>query len=74
MPEVGIPTMLLGIRANEVSAGRLEAGLRRLEIPIIVRVAHEEILLDSRTIAEDELTVIRDGLLSLSVNSSKVST
>jgi len=57
--------MLLGIRIAGLSAARLEEGLRRLEIPIIARVANDELLLDLRTVAEDELKLIRDGLLSL---------
>ena len=69
LPEVSIPTMLMAVRFAGLSAGRLEAGLRRLEIPIIVRVAHDEILLDFRTIEEEELKLIRDGFLSLALPS-----
>jgi len=65
LPGESIPTMLLGIRIAGLSAARLEEGLRRLEIPIIARVANDELLLDLRTVAEDELKLIRDGLLSL---------
>jgi len=61
--------MLMAVRFAGLSAGRLEAGLRRLEIPIIVRVAHDEILLDFRTIEEEELKLIRDGFLSLALPS-----
>jgi len=66
LPGLSIPTMMLGVRFSELSTGRLEESLRRLEIPIIARVAHDEILLDLRTIEEDELKIIRDGFLSLS--------
>jgi len=65
LPGLSIPTMMLGVRFSELSTGRLEESFRRLEIPIIARVAHDEILLDLRTIEEDELKIIRDGFLSL---------
>jgi L-seryl-tRNA(Ser) seleniumtransferase len=67
LPGMTIPTMLLGIKFSELSAGRLEERLRQLEIPIIVRVANDELLLDLRTIEEDELKLIRDELSSPAV-------
>jgi len=69
LPGLEIPTMMLGVRVAGLSAGRLEERLRRLDVPIIARVANDELLLDLRTIVEDELKMIRDGLLSLSGNS-----
>jgi len=71
LPGLSIPTMMLGIRFSELSTSRLEESLRRLEIPIIARVVHDEILLDLRTIEENELKIIRDGFLSLSVSSKE---
>jgi len=67
LPGMSIPSMLLGIRLAGLSAARLEKRLRGLEIPVIARVANEEILLDLRTIAEEELPLVREGLQSLSV-------
>ena len=32
----------------------MEGGLRKLEVPVIVRVDKDEILIDLRTVAEDE--------------------
>jgi len=60
-----IPTMMVGVRMAGLSAGRLEERLRRLDVPIIVRVANDELLLDLRTVAEDELKLIREGLSAL---------
>ncbi len=68
LPGMEIPTTMVGIRMSGFSAGRLEERLRRLDVPIIVRVANNELLLDLRTIAEDELKLIREGLLSLAEN------
>jgi len=71
LPGLSIPTMMLGIRFSELSTSRLEESLRRLEIPIIARLVHDEILLDLRKIEENELKIIRDGFLSLSVSSKE---
>ncbi|SEL95887.1 L-seryl-tRNA(Sec) selenium transferase [Syntrophus gentianae] len=68
LPGMEIQTTMVGIRMSGFSAGRLEERLRRLDVPIIVRVANNELLLDLRTIAEDELKLIREGLLALAEN------
>ena len=62
MPTQQIPTFLVGITNKKMSASRMEEKLRRLEVPIIVRVDKDEILLDLRTVAEDEFTFIFEGL------------
>jgi L-seryl-tRNA(Ser) seleniumtransferase len=68
LPGMTIPTMLLGVRIAGLSASRLEERLRQLEIPIIARVANDELLLDLRTIGEEELKIIRDELSSPAVS------
>ena len=40
----------------------MEEKLRKLEVPIIVRVDKDEILLDLRTVAEDDFDFIIEGL------------
>ena len=40
----------------------MEEKLRKMEVPIIVRVDKDEILLDLRTVAEDEFGFIVDGI------------
>ncbi|OPY88741.1 MAG: L-seryl-tRNA(Sec) selenium transferase [Smithella sp. PtaU1.Bin162] len=62
LPLEKIPTYLVGIKSGKTSAVRLEAALRRAETPIIVRVDKDEILLDLRTVAEDEFAFILEGL------------
>ncbi|OPY90436.1 MAG: L-seryl-tRNA(Sec) selenium transferase [Syntrophus sp. PtaU1.Bin208] len=68
LPGMEIPTTMVGVRVSGLSAGRLEESLRRLDVPIIVRVANDELLLDLRTVAEDDLQPIREGFLSLAEN------
>ena len=62
LPICEIPTALLAIQPECMSAGALEERLRRLDVPIIARVAEEQVLFDLRTVEEEEFTFIRDGL------------
>ncbi|MDO8442804.1 MAG: L-seryl-tRNA(Sec) selenium transferase, partial [bacterium] len=62
LPTREIPTMLLAIQLEFMSVSSLEERLRRLDVPIIARIAEEQILFDLRTIEEEEFTFVRDGL------------
>jgi len=65
LPTQEIPTALVALRPRSLSAARLEEGLRRLPTPVIARIAEDAVLLDVRTLMEEELGWIRDGLRSL---------
>jgi len=62
LPMQEIETMLVSVRYEGLSSVRLEERLRRLDIPVIARIDEEEVLLDVRTMADDEFLLIRDGL------------
>ena len=62
LPTQKIPTVLVGLKSKKMSARRMEEKLRALEVPIIVRVDKDEVLLDLRTISEDEFLFIAEGL------------
>jgi len=62
LPTQKIPTVLVGIKNKKLPASRMEEKLRKMEVPIIVRVDKDEILLDLRTVAEDEFGFIVDGI------------
>ena len=62
LPTEKIPTFLVGVKNKKMSASRLEAGLRQVAVPVIVRVDKDEILIDLRTVTEDEFTLIIQGL------------
>jgi L-seryl-tRNA(Ser) seleniumtransferase len=62
LPTQKIPTVLVGIKDRKMSASRMEEKLRQLEVPIIVRVAKDEIFIDLRTVAENEFAFIIEGL------------
>jgi seryl-tRNA(Sec) selenium transferase len=44
----------------------MEGGLRKLEVPVIVRVDKDEILIDLRTVAEDEFGFLTYKITSYS--------
>jgi L-seryl-tRNA(Ser) seleniumtransferase len=62
LPTQKIPTVLIGIKSKKMSAGRMEEKLRALAVPVIVRVDKDEVLIDPRTVAEDEFAFIVNGL------------
>jgi L-seryl-tRNA(Ser) seleniumtransferase len=62
LPTQEIPTILLSLVSKHLSPSNLEERLRYLEIPIITRIANDEVLFDLRTIEEEEFSSIRNGL------------
>jgi L-seryl-tRNA(Ser) seleniumtransferase len=68
LPTQQIPTVLVAIKNKKISASRMEEKLRKLEVPLIVRVDKDEILLDLRTVAEDDFAFIIEGLKQITSN------
>ena len=62
LPTQEIPTLLIGLRVAGLSAAFVEERLRRRELPVIVRVADDQLLLDVRTVDPEEFSEIRDAL------------
>ena len=62
LPTQDIPTVVVTVKSEKMTASRMEAKLRQAAVPIIVRVNENEILLDLRTVSEDEFEFVVDGL------------
>ena len=62
LPMQNIPSAVVCVRSANMTPARLEAGLRRAPVPVIVRVDEKEILIDLRTVTEAEFVFIADGL------------
>ena len=62
LPTREIPTSLIALQSGQISSGRLEAELRKLPVPILARIADDEVLLDLRTIENAEFCLITEGL------------
>lgn len=66
MPDVELSTYLVAIKHPNISAEQLARALRTAYSPaIVVRIYQEEILLDVRTITEQEGAIIMDALTTV---------
>jgi len=61
-PGLTLPTRLLAVSRLGCSASALEASLRRLDTPIIARIERDRLVLDLRTVFEDEDAALVHGL------------
>jgi len=64
-PEVKLPTALVAISNEALSASAIAERLRAYAIPIIVRTERDRALIDLRTVATDEEAVILDALAAI---------
>lgn len=65
-PTTELPTALIALRHNSLSPDALDRALRRSEPPVIARIVEDKVLLDMRTVAEDEERELLDILALLS--------
>ena len=64
-PGLTLPTRLLALTHRSLSPDSLESALRRLDPPVIVRIDGARVVLDLRTVFEDEDDVLIGGLLTI---------
>jgi L-seryl-tRNA(Ser) seleniumtransferase len=57
-PGVSLPTVLLAIARDGVTAAAIEAHLRTLDPPIIARIEHDRVVLDLRTVPPEDDDVV----------------
>jgi L-seryl-tRNA(Ser) seleniumtransferase len=63
LPARDIPTWMVAVKRAGLSPSSLGERLRRLPLPVVARIADEEVLLDVRTLDEGDFRAIRDALL-----------
>lgn len=63
MPLHKMPTAVISLGSDKITANELEKRLRDNEIPIITRIFKDRILIDMRTIWEDEFGIIEEALI-----------
>jgi len=62
LPAQYLPTKLIALKPQTMSAESLAAKLRDNEPPIFARIADDEVFLDLRTIREDETKVVENAI------------
>ena len=62
LPAQYIPTKVISLKPQTMSAETLAAKLRENEPPIFARIADDEVLLDLRTIREDETKIVEGAI------------
>ncbi|HYO63270.1 MAG TPA: L-seryl-tRNA(Sec) selenium transferase [Pyrinomonadaceae bacterium] len=65
-PTTHPPTVLVALTHERLSAAALEAALRRARPPVIARILDDRVLLDLRTVADDEEAELVAALTQLS--------
>ena len=62
LPTQQIPTLLVALRSERLSAARIDEKLRALPVPVVARIAEDEILFDPRTLDAEEIPEVRNAL------------
>ena len=64
-PDVYLDGYAVSISSKDKTAEKIEREFRNLDVPIIVRVAHDKILIDVRTILDDDIELLVDEITSV---------
>jgi L-seryl-tRNA(Ser) seleniumtransferase len=62
LPLQELPTMVLAVKPLDLSVNELEENLRKGEPPIISRISKDELILDMRTVLDEEIPFLALGL------------
>ena len=64
-PQVALATVLVALRDDELSAASIEERLRGHRVPVITRTERGFVMIDLRTVAEDEELIILEAIAAL---------
>jgi L-seryl-tRNA(Ser) seleniumtransferase len=64
-PEVKLQTVLIALRGEDMTAESIEARLRANSTPIIARIEQDRVLIDLRTVFEEEERIILDAIAAI---------
>jgi L-seryl-tRNA(Ser) seleniumtransferase len=62
LPLQNLPTIILTIKPVNFSVNSLEENLRKGVPPIITRISKDELILDMRTVFDEEIPLLADGI------------
>ncbi len=66
LPEAEFPTYVVSIKPHTMSVNALEKRLRSASTPVIGRIKEESLLLDARTIMDDQIEPLVDAIINAS--------
>ncbi len=72
LPAVGLPTWVITIRARTLSANALHEMLRRNTPPIISRISGDEVIIDFRTIMDEDIEDLIAGIIKLEKHNKEI--
>lgn len=64
MPEHGLSSWAVTFKPLQIHLSAMEQGLRKLSIPIIGRMENDSLLLDMRTVGDDEIPDLAASLIA----------
>lgn len=64
-PDVYLDGYAVSILSKDKTTEKIERELRNVDVPVIVRVAHDKILIDVRTIFEDDIELLVNEIASV---------
>ena len=62
LPLQNLPTLVVAIKPVEASVNSLEENLRKGDPPIVCRISKEELILDMRTVFDEEIPLLAAGI------------
>jgi L-seryl-tRNA(Ser) seleniumtransferase len=62
LPLQELPTIVVSIKPPDFSVNSLEENLRKGDLPIIARISKEELILDMRTVFDEEIPLLAAGI------------
>ncbi len=65
MPEQNLPSRAVAVNPIHLAINQLERALRGLDIPVIGRIEADRLLLDMRTVTDDEIPILHKTLLGI---------
>jgi L-seryl-tRNA(Ser) seleniumtransferase len=65
LPEQALPSFAVALGPRSCSVNQLESDLRQPLLPVIGRIEEERLILDMRTVAEDEVRLLAAALLAV---------
>jgi L-seryl-tRNA(Ser) seleniumtransferase len=66
-PGVELPTLLVALESEDLSAASIETRLRQNAIPIICRTDHDAVLIDLRTVMPGEESIVLEAIVAISI-------